>query len=125
NPKRLVVEQRNLAPMRRCDGGTFGVNGGNGRLQRVGTEAARWRSAFGERDALGDLVAVPQGAILLLQQDQVSVARDSRSAARLVQQHQRQQTHHFGIRQQVKMRRRRSSSISWSSTEASLTWASI
>jgi hypothetical protein len=41
NPKQLVVEQRNLAPVRGCHGGTLGVNGRNGRLQSVGTEAAR------------------------------------------------------------------------------------
>jgi hypothetical protein len=40
NPKQLVVEQRNLAPVRGCRGGTLSLNGRNGRLQSVGTEAA-------------------------------------------------------------------------------------
>jgi hypothetical protein len=30
NPKQLVIEQRNLAPVRGGHGGTFGVNGRNG-----------------------------------------------------------------------------------------------
>jgi TonB dependent receptor len=77
NPKQLVIERRNLAPVRGGHGGTFGVNGRNGRLQSVRTEAARSKRAFGQRDAFGDLVAVPQRAILLLQQDQISVARCS------------------------------------------------
>jgi hypothetical protein len=41
NPQQAVVEQRNLAPVRGCRGGTLGVNGRNGRLQSVGAEAAR------------------------------------------------------------------------------------
>ena len=77
------------------------MNGRNGRLQSVGTEAARSKSAFGERDTLGDLVPVPQRPILLLQQDQVSVGRGSGGAARLLQQHEPQQAHHLGFLEQV------------------------
>jgi hypothetical protein len=40
NPKQPVVEQRNLAPVRGCRGGTLGVNSHNGRLKSVGAEAA-------------------------------------------------------------------------------------
>jgi hypothetical protein len=40
SPKQPVVEQRNLAPVRGCRGGTVGVNGRNSRPQSVGTEAA-------------------------------------------------------------------------------------
>ncbi len=62
----ILLEQRNLAPVRGCRGGTLGVNGRNVRLQSVGTEAARSKSTFGKRDAFGDLVPVPQRPILLL-----------------------------------------------------------
>src|SRR5208282_18155 len=99
--QQLVVEQRNLAPVRGSHGGTFGVNGRNGGLQSVGTEAARSKSALGERDAFGDLVLVPERPILLLEQDQVSAARGSGGAPRLVQQHEPQQAHHLGFREQV------------------------
>jgi hypothetical protein len=44
----------------------------NGGLQSVGTEAVRHQSALGERDTFGDLVSVPQRAILLIEQDEVS-----------------------------------------------------
>src|SRR6266404_4201469 len=54
----ILLEQRNLAPVRGCRGGTLGVNGRNVRLQSVGTEAARSKSTFGKRDAFGDLVPV-------------------------------------------------------------------
>src|SRR5215813_9153487 len=59
NAKQLVVEQRNPLPVRGGRGGTRGMNGRNGRLQSVGSEAARSKRAFGERDAFGDLIAVP------------------------------------------------------------------
>jgi hypothetical protein len=88
NVKQPVLEQLDLAPIRGCRGGTLGVNGRNGRLQSVGAETARCQSAFGERDAFGDLLLVPQRPILLLQQDQVSVGRGSRRPTRLLQQHE-------------------------------------
>src|SRR5580704_4250641 len=81
NLKQPVVEQLDLAPIRGCRGGTLGVNGRNGRLQSVGAETARSQSAFGERDAFGDLLLVPQRPILLLQQDQVSVMSPTRPIA--------------------------------------------
>src|ERR1700737_4720989 len=66
-----------------------------------GTEAARSKSTFGEREAFCDLGPVPQRPILLLQQDQVSVGRGSGGAARLLQQHEPQQAHHLGFLEQV------------------------
>jgi hypothetical protein len=67
NPKQPVMKLPNLAPVRGRRRGTLGLNGRNGPLQRVGTEAAGSKSAFGERDAFGDLVPVPQRPILPLQ----------------------------------------------------------
>src|SRR5581483_8183981 len=97
NLEQPVVEQRNLAPVRRCRGGTLSMNGGNNRLQSVGAKAARLQSALGEREAFGDLIPVPQRPVLLLQQDQVSVGRGAGGAARLLQQHEPQQSHHLGF----------------------------
>ena len=77
------------------------MNGHNGRLQSVSTEAARSQRALRKRDAFGNLVPVPQRPILLLQQDQVSVARGSGGETRLVQQHEPQQAHHLEFRKQV------------------------
>jgi len=55
NTNQPVVEQRDLAPIRGRRRGSLGVNCRNGRLQGVGTETARSKSALGERDAFGDL----------------------------------------------------------------------
>jgi hypothetical protein len=77
------------------------VHGRNRRLQGVGAEAPRSKRALGERDAFGDLVFIPQRAILVVQQDQLSYRGDARGAARFLQQHQPQQAHHLGFRKQV------------------------
>jgi len=54
-----VVECRDLPPVRGCRGGSIGMDCRNGRLQRVGAEAARCKGTLRERDAFGDLVSVP------------------------------------------------------------------
>jgi len=77
------------------------MNCRNGRLQGVSTETARCKSTFGERNAFGDLISIPQRAILLVQQDQVSLRRASGGAARLLQQHEPYEAHHFGLWKQV------------------------
>jgi hypothetical protein len=63
------------------------VNCRDGRLQGVSTETARSKSTLGERDAFGDLISIPQGAILPIQQDQISFRGGSSGAARFLQQH--------------------------------------
>jgi hypothetical protein len=77
------------------------VNCRDSRLQGVSTETARSPSALGERDAFGDLISIPQRAILPVQQDQLSFCRASSGAARFLQQHESQQAHHFGLRKKV------------------------
>ena len=44
---------------------------------------------------------IPQRAILLVQQDQLSLRRASGGAARLLQQHEPQQAHHLGFWKKV------------------------
>ena len=95
--KQPVVVQLDLAPIRGCRGGTLGVNSRNGRLQSAGAETARSQSAFGERDAFGDLLLVPERPILLLQQDQVSVGRGCRRPTRLQQQHESHEARRVGL----------------------------
>ena len=77
------------------------MNCRDGRLQGVSTETARSKSALGESDAFGDLISVPPGAILPVQQDQLSVSRASSGTARFLQQHEPQQAHHLGFREKV------------------------
>ena len=45
--------------------------------------------------------AVPERAVLVLEQHEVAVRRGARRAARLVQQHQREQAHRLGLGQQL------------------------
>src|SRR6185437_5885373 len=53
NPNQSVVEQRDLAPVRRRRRGSLGVNRRDGRLQGVSTETVRSKSALSESNAFG------------------------------------------------------------------------
>src|SRR5690349_10826778 len=101
NRDQPVVEEHDLAPVRGRSGRALGVDGGDSRLKRVGTEAVRRERVFGERNAFGDLLTIPSGPILLLEQDQFSVRRRARGAARLLEQHEAQQAHHLRFREQL------------------------
>ena len=78
------------------------MNCRNGRLQGVGTETARSKSALGERDAFGDLgldsiksdPAGRAGSALPLQSF-------GRSGAIPAAAYERQQAHHLGFRKKV------------------------
>ncbi len=50
-----------------------------------------------ERDALGDLLLIPQRSILFREWDQLAVGAGSCRAARIGQQHQGQQSSDFAI----------------------------
>jgi hypothetical protein len=47
------------------------------------------------------LVPVPEGAVLILEQDQLARRRGARRAPGFLQQHQREQSDRLGLRQQV------------------------
>jgi hypothetical protein len=49
------------------------VDGRDRTLDRVGTEASRRQRAFDERHAFDDLLAVPQQAILIGQEDDLAL----------------------------------------------------
>ena len=51
--------------------------------------------------AFVDLFAVPQRPILLLEQQQLAIARLARRPTRVVQQHQREQAGRLGLREQL------------------------
>ena len=68
------------------------VLGGDRRLQPV----AAGRRRRGERAALLDLAGVPQRAVLVGEQDEPPLGVDARVAARVVEQHQRQQAARLG-----------------------------
>ena len=73
--------------------------GGDRRLQGVGTgRGGRRRQGSGSQgDALVDLARVPQRPVLVLEQDEIAVRAQAGIAARVVQQHQRQQARHLGL----------------------------
>jgi len=68
-------------------------------LERVRPEPARRQRLLHQRPPLGDQITAPDATVLVAQQDE-SPAR-VRAAAVIVQQHQRQQTHHLGLGQQL------------------------
>ena len=70
-------------------------------LQRVRTEAPRRERPLDQRRPFRDLRAIPQRAILIVEQHDFAVRRRARRAPRLVQEHQRQQSHRFGLGQQL------------------------
>ena len=71
------------------------VLGGDVRLQQVGPrldgEIGTGEAARAGRDALVDLVAVPESAVLVGQQDEPAVGVDAGVASRVLQQHEREQ----------------------------------
>ena len=91
-PRQLVVTGSDQPPV----AAVLGVQPSDLGLQEVGPVAAQTPGAL-ERGATGlDLGAVPQCAILLGEQHELAVAQ-SRIAARVVQEHQRQQAEHLGL----------------------------
>ena len=74
---------------------------GDGRLERVGPEAARRQRPLHQGAPLRNQLTVPERAVLVAQQDELSRRRGARGAPRFVQQHQREQSQRLGLRQQV------------------------
>ena len=70
--------------------------GGDRGLQRVGAHGPRGERGRREREALVDLRAVPARAVLILEQHELAVRRRARLAARVVEQHQREQAARLG-----------------------------
>ena len=83
----LAVEHGDVGPVARL----VGVQGRDRRLHHVRAAPAEGEGAVERRPAVGDLLRVPERAILIGEQHQVAVAKP-RLAAGVVQQHHRQQT---------------------------------
>ena len=67
-----VVQADDLRPVRVGGRSRFGMHGGNRRLQRVRTEPAAGQRPLDERAALGNLLAVPARAVLIVEQHQLA-----------------------------------------------------
>ena len=64
---------------------------GYGRLDRVRPLGASGAGTPGELEAAANLVRIPEAAVLIGQQDQLSVRPDPRTATGVAEHHQRQQ----------------------------------
>jgi len=73
------------------------MNGRNRSLQCVGAEASGLEGFLQQCHSLRNLLPVPQRAILVLEQNQLSGRRCSRGATGLMEQHQRKQPNDFRL----------------------------
>src|SRR5215468_6848101 len=73
------------------------MNSRNRSLQRVRAEAARLQGFLQQSHSLPDLLPVPERAVLVLQQNQLSGRRGSRGATGFLQQHQGKQPKDFRL----------------------------
>ena len=99
--QQYVVQADDLYPVGCRHARRLGMHRGDGRLQAVGAEAPRLQRGQHQRLAFADQTAIPQVAVLFFQQNRLAGGRSARAAARLMQQHQRQQALHFRLRQQL------------------------
>src|SRR3954468_21675934 len=95
-----LIEAGDLRPVGLGGAGRLGVERRDRRLDRIRTRPCRERSPH-QTHAFGDLIAVPQRAILIFQQDQIAVPCRARRTARIVEQHQREQANRLRLRQQI------------------------
>ena len=92
DPRELAVQRGDLRPVARL----VGVQRRDRRLHDVGPRPRSASARSSARAARGDLRRVPQRAVLVGEQHDLAVAQ-ARLAARVVQQHQRQQAVHLGL----------------------------
>ncbi len=95
NSRQVVIKRDNLRPISRRDRFGLRMNGCNRSLQRVAAEAAGVQRYLQQCHTFRDLLAVPERAVLVLQQNQLSGGRRSCGATRFVQQHQGKQPNDF------------------------------
>ena len=93
DPQQHFIESRDLRPVGIAIIRRPRMQRGDRGLHRVGFRRARQlQGVFHQLQAFGDLPMVPQRAILLFQQHDVAAGGLAPGAARVVQQHQRQQS---------------------------------
>ena len=87
-PVELVVQPGDLRPVgvRRRRG--LRVDGGDGRLQHVRPRRAGAQRVLDQAEALGDLLAIPEAPVLVVEQHEIAVAVGARLAPRVLQQHE-------------------------------------
>src|SRR5271166_43710 len=91
NSYQLVVKRDNLPPVGLTDRFRLRMNGRNRSLQCVRAEAAGLQGFLQQCHSLRDLLFVPERAVLIFQQNQLSGRRGSRGVTGFLQQHQGKQ----------------------------------
>ena len=97
-----VVKSHDLPPVGRRGGCGFGVDGGDCGLQRVRPKSSRSQGPFHQCGPLANLFVIPQGAVLLVEQQQFAIGGSPRGTPGIVQQHQAQQPDGFRFGQQFR-----------------------
>ena len=77
------------------------MHGGDRRLNRVGAEPLRGQCLPHAAQAFRNLLAIPERSILIVEEDDIAVARRACGAPRIVQQHQREKPHRLRLGQQI------------------------
>jgi hypothetical protein len=95
--EQFVVPLDDLHPVGLVDRVSIGVQCGDRRLGLVRPEHVARQGPLKQRDALGDRLDVPPGAVLIRERDQAAVVAGAGLASGVVQQHQRQQAAHLRV----------------------------
>ena len=96
-PGQLTVEAGDLGPVGVRRAGRGDVAGGDGRLHLVRPQPPEPQGALEHRDALADRGRIPPRAVLVFQGHDLAVGVQPRGPARIVHQHQRQQSGNLGL----------------------------
>ena len=96
--QKLAVELCDLGPVRLLCAHRLGVDGGDRGLERVEAGAAAHEGRPSQRDAFPDRLAVPEAAILVLEQHDLPRVRKPRRPPRIVEEHQREEGARLGRR---------------------------
>jgi hypothetical protein len=89
------VQGRDLRPVRLFRPCRLRVKGGDCRLQRVESRASAAQRALREPLSLGDLAAIPERAVLLLEGHDLALRVEARGAPRVVQEHEGEEAVHL------------------------------
>ena len=93
----LLVERRDLRPVGLVRRRRLGVQGRDRRLDLIATRLSEPQRPVQYANPFLDLSPVPARAVLVGQQDQLPLRAGTRGAARVVEQHQREQPERLGL----------------------------
>lgn len=91
-----LIEGGDLRPIGFRGGFGFGVEGGDGGLDLIGSGPLQFQASFGEEQSFGDGVAVPEGTVLVLEGDELAVT-DPSVVAGILQEQESEQPEVFGL----------------------------